>query len=102
MKNKRLVIVSLIMVLLVALVTLAMRGLFQPLSQSESTLNLVQTVRKAAEPYKDVAAAEADGYGMFLGCVSGAQEGAMGVHYPNGSLVGDGALDPNHPEVSGV
>jgi hypothetical protein len=61
--------------------------------------NLVQAARQAADRYKDVAVAEADGYGMFLGCVSGPQGGAMGVHYPNGSLVGDGALDPMYPEA---
>jgi hypothetical protein len=36
---------------------------------------------------------------MFLGCVSGRAGGAMGVHYPNGELVGDPALDPMQPEV---
>jgi hypothetical protein len=62
--------------------------------------NLVQTVRQATEEYKDIAKAEEDGYGMFLGCVSGRSGGAMGVHYPNGiGLIGDGALDAMTPEV---
>ncbi|HEX5692800.1 MAG TPA: hypothetical protein VFX76_22460, partial [Roseiflexaceae bacterium] len=39
------------------------------------------------------------GYGMFHGCASGPQEGAMGVHFANGALVGDGELDAARPEA---
>ncbi len=38
-------------------------------------------------------------YAAFAGCVSGPQEGAMGVHYVNGALVGDGVIDERHPEA---
>ncbi|HSP17543.1 MAG TPA: hypothetical protein VLV78_22555 [Thermoanaerobaculia bacterium] len=57
------------------------------------------TVRAATERFKNVDAATAAGYGLFHGCVSGPEEGAMGIHYANGDLVGDGALDPQHPEA---
>ena len=57
------------------------------------------TVRAETEAYKDLAAAEAAGYGLFHGCVSSAQGGAMGVHYANGDLVGDGEVDATHPEA---
>jgi hypothetical protein len=60
---------------------------------------LVDTVRMATEPYQDVAAAEAAGYGLFHGCVSSPQEGAMGVHLVKGDLVGDGALEATTPEA---
>lgn len=70
-----------------------------PALHAQPASGLVQAVRQGTERYKDVEAAKADGHGEFLGCVSGQQSGAMGVHYPNGSLVGDGALDPMHPEV---
>ena len=46
-----------------------------------------------------VAAALAAGYGPFLGCISGPDHGAMGVHYVNGPLVGDGLLDASKPEA---
>jgi hypothetical protein len=46
-----------------------------------------------------VEAARAAGYGLFHGCVSGPQDGAMGVHLVNGDLVGDGALDAMRPEA---
>lgn len=39
------------------------------------------------------------GWGWVLGCVSGPQEGAMGIHYVHGDLVADGQLDPQRPEA---
>jgi hypothetical protein len=60
---------------------------------------LVQAVRDATMQYSDVKAATAAGYQPFLGCVSGPDHGAMGVHYVNGTLVGDGEIDAAHPEA---
>ena len=60
---------------------------------------LVQTVREATERFKDVAVADAAGYKLQFGCVSGADSGAMGLHYVNGPLVMDGELDPTRPEI---
>lgn len=60
---------------------------------------LVQEVRRATERYQDVKAAIGAGYAMFLGCVTGPQGGAMGIHYANGDLVGDGKLDASRPEA---
>jgi hypothetical protein len=61
--------------------------------------NLVQVVRNATRSFQDVGNALAAGYARFLGCVSGPQEGAMGVHYVNGALVQDGQLEANRPEA---
>jgi hypothetical protein len=41
----------------------------------------------------------ADGYGQFLGCVSEPGQGAMGIHFVNGNLVGDAVVDPARPEA---
>ena len=60
---------------------------------------LVRTVREATERYQDVEAAKADGYQLQFGCVSGSDAGAMGMHFVNGPLVGDGELDPTRPEI---
>ena len=60
---------------------------------------LVQLVRDATRQFVDVNAATAAGYQPFLGCVSGPDHGAMGNHYVNGALVGDGELDASRPEV---
>ena len=40
-------------------------------------------VRESTERFKDVAAAEAQGYGLMFGSVSGPDYGAMGLH-PSG------------------
>jgi hypothetical protein len=60
---------------------------------------LVQLVRDATKQFVNVNAATAAGYEPFLGCVSGPDHGAMGNHYVNGALVGDGVLDASRPEV---
>ena len=60
---------------------------------------LVRTVREATARFRDAAAAEAEGYHLLFGCVTGPDFGAMGLHYVNMSLVGDGALDPARPEI---
>jgi hypothetical protein len=60
---------------------------------------LIATVRAATERFRDVSAAEAEGYSLLFGCVSGADTGAMGLHYVNLGLVIDGVLDPARPEI---
>lgn len=60
--------------------------------------NLVQLVRNATKQFIDVNAATAAGYGPFLGCVTGPDHGAMGVHYVNGALL-NGQLDVSNPQA---
>jgi hypothetical protein len=60
---------------------------------------LVKIVRDITEPYKNVAAAEAAGYALAFGCVSGPDAGAMGLHYVNMPLVQDGEIDAMRPEI---
>jgi hypothetical protein len=60
---------------------------------------LVQEVRAATRQFLDVNNAGPAGYGPAFGCVSGPDHGAMGIHYVNGALVGDGEIDVNHPEA---
>ena len=64
-----------------------------------SPAKLVEIVRNATRQYIDVNAATSAKYQPFLGCVSGPDHGAMGVHYVNGSLVGDGEIDGTRPEA---
>jgi len=61
--------------------------------------SFAQVVRDNTAQFKDVADAEAAGYGLVHGCISGPNGGAMGVHYANGDLVGDGKVDAEHPEA---
>ncbi len=64
-----------------------------------SSARLVQLVREATRQFIDVNNATAAGYGPAFGCVSGPQEGAMGVHYVNTAYAGDDQLDPSRPEA---
>jgi hypothetical protein len=71
-----------------------------PMDHSEHTqpAELVQAVRDATQKYIDVNAAIGAGYSPVLGCVSGPDHGAMGVHYLNGSLL-NGELDATKPQA---
>src|SRR5688500_15067195 len=68
-------------------------------SRDKSTATAVETVRQATAQFKNVRAATRAGYGLFHGCTSGPQEGAMGIHLVNGDLVGDGKLEASQPEA---
>lgn len=59
---------------------------------------LVQLVREATAQYKDVQNAIAAGYAPGP-CVSGRDAGAMGIHFVNGALLGDGIVNPETPEA---
>lgn len=58
----------------------------------------LDAVRDATERFKNVNVALAAGYVQFQGCVSGPEQGAMGVHYSNFALF-DGEVDVKNPEV---
>ena len=68
-------------------------------SQNSQASNLINTVRQATARFKDVSVAEAEGYALQFGCVSGPDSGAMGLHFVNGALVGRGELDATHPQI---
>lgn len=67
--------------------------------EADRPAKLVQIVREATRSLQTTDAAAAAGYDKFLGCVSGPQSGAMGTHYVNNLLVGDGAIDSRQPEA---
>jgi hypothetical protein len=60
---------------------------------------LVKLVRESTERFRDVSVAEAEGYQLQFGCVSGENSGAMGLHYVNGDIVAKGELDATHPQI---
>jgi hypothetical protein len=64
-----------------------------------SQAKLLKLVRENTAKYKDVAAAESDGYHLLFGCVSGPDYGAMGLHYVNVDLVSSGVIDPTRPQI---
>lgn len=68
-------------------------------SDQKSASDFIKTVKEATARFKDVAQAEAEGYSLLFGCVSGPDFGAMGLHYVNLALVFDGVLDATRPEI---
>jgi len=70
----------------------------QTAQQKKQANELVQTVREVTERFKDVSQAGPD-YALAFGCVSGGDYGAMGLHFVNMALVGDGKIDATKPEI---
>jgi hypothetical protein len=68
-------------------------------SQKSQADTLVDIVRQSTARFKDVRVAEAEGYHLQFGCVSGPDAGAMGLHYVNGDLVARCELDPTRPQI---
>lgn len=95
----RLVQNSLIALLLAGIFPAAALAQTHPHSNATTQPDLLQAVRDATAKYQDVAAAEADGYQLLFGCVSGPDFGAMGLHYVNLSLVASGIVDVTHPQI---
>ena len=60
---------------------------------------LIRIVRESTERFKDVRVAEAEGYALSFGCVSGPDSGAMGLHFINGDLLNKGVIDPTRPTI---
>ena len=60
---------------------------------------LLKMVRESTERFQDVKAAENEGYHLEFGCVSGDDFGAMGLHYVNDTLVGNGIVDVTRPQI---
>ena len=72
-----------------------------PAAQDEkpAASDLVKVVRESTERFHDVSVAEAEGYALMFGCVSGPDSGAMGLHYVKLPLVIDDVLDAARPEI---
>lgn len=68
-------------------------------SLQPSVTTLVDVVRAAIAEFQDPEDAIAAGWLPAPACVSGPQEGGMGVHFVNGTLVGDGMLHAERPEA---
>ena len=60
---------------------------------------LITVVRQATARFRDVSVAQAEGYSLQFGCVSGPDSGAMGLHFVNGAIVASGVLDATRPQI---
>ena len=84
--------------LVVAFLSLMVVGTAAAQDASQPATTLVAAVRQATESFQDVEEATAAGYAQ-MSCVSGPEAGAMGIHYIDADLVGDGELAAEHPEA---
>jgi hypothetical protein len=62
---------------------------------------VIKAVQDATARFKNVTSVDGpgEGYALNFGCVSGGEFGAMGLHYVNMELVGDGDIDVRYPEI---
>lgn len=67
--------------------------------QHSVPVGLLKAVREATQDFRDVKVAMSSGYASLGSCVTGPERGAMGIHYANGDLIGDGVLDARTPEL---
>jgi hypothetical protein len=95
MKTKHAVLAGAAALSLVSFTSIVLAGPDNPQDQT----TLVEIVRRVTAPFHNVAAATAAGYASARACVSGPEEGAMGIHFVTGDLVGDGQLDAERPEM---
>lgn len=100
MKNKASIAshISVFFVTLLALSSLTFAQHAMPAAGQENQNKLVQIVREATRQYLDINNATAAGYGPFLGCVSGSDHGAMGIHYVNPTLL-NGSINATQPQA---
>ncbi len=87
---------------LIGVAAIAVVLLATPSPANAGAANL-STARAATAQFHDIDTATASGYGLFkdakgIACIDSAA-GVMGIHYVNGSLVGDAVLNPATPEA---
>jgi hypothetical protein len=79
-------------------------GAFASAAAASSGDGSLRAAKHATARFKQLSVAEAAGYGQLvdaagIACIDMPGMGAMGIHYVNGSLVGDSVLDPRGPEA---
>lgn len=60
---------------------------------------LIKIIREYTDRFQDPEEAGREGYALAFGCVSGPDQGAMGLHFINMDLVTQGVLDPTKPQI---
>jgi len=89
---------------LFALIALALGMLVPSAVAAAAEPHGLSAVRAATANYRHLAVAQAAGYGLLtdaagIACIDNPGVGAMGIHYVNGALVGDGAVEASTPEA---
>src|SRR3954462_6057011 len=88
----------------VAVLLLGSQAQFAVASSSHAAHPGLTKLRADTKRFHNLDTAKAKGYGLLtdeagLACIAEPGMGAMGVHYVNGALVGDGAIKASTPEA---
>ena len=75
-----------------------------PAASTAMRTNPVTAARDATRKYHSFVTAKKNGYGLFhdangIACIAKPGMGAMGIHFVNGALVGDGKVQLKKPEA---
>jgi hypothetical protein len=88
----------------VAVIVTAITALVSTNAYASTGHSKLSRVKHATTKFHSLAVAQKAGYGLLvdkdgIACIDMPPQGAMGVHYVRGDLVGDGQVDPFHPEA---
>jgi len=97
--NKRIACLVLLGSLVLSVPLLAADRHSSQAHEHDAPARLVELVREATRQFIDVNNAGFAEYRAFLGCVSGPDHGAMGIHYVNGTLLNNLTLDASKPQA---
>jgi hypothetical protein len=70
-----------------------------PSAMASGNDDALDAVRSATRQYRKVERAVDAGYVQFFGCVHEPLTGSMGIHFVNGALAGDAAVEASKPEA---
>lgn len=68
-------------------------------AETADTESLYEIVKRSTARFVDPAEATEAGYMAAVNCVTGPEEGAMGIHFVDPISLFDGQLDPERPEA---
>jgi hypothetical protein len=83
----------------VAAVAVTGASIVVPSAMASGNDDALDEVRSATRQFRKVERAIDAGYVQFFGCVHEPLTGSMGIHFVNGALAGDPAIDASAPEA---
>jgi hypothetical protein len=83
----------------VAAVAVTAASIVVPSAMASGHDDELDGVRSATRQFRKVERAVDAGYVQFFGCVHEPLTGSMGIHFVNGALAGDPAIDASTPEA---
>jgi hypothetical protein len=70
-----------------------------PAALTTQATALINAVRESTSRFQDPAQATREHYFLKFGCVSGPDQGAMGLHFVNSDILQSGVIDVHNPQI---